>query len=518
MLQALTAAQIRTAEERAVARGMSLATLMERAGSTVAAEAVSLAPDGRVVVVAGKGNNGGDGWVAARCLHEAGRDVHVLALAAPEALAAPAGAAARLAVNIGVAWTLLESDEALLLGLAGVTLVIDALLGTGAVGAPREPYARAIEAIGESDSRVLSIDVPSGVDADTGAAPGTAVAADVTVTFSSLKRGLVVGAGARLAGEVVVADIGIAGTDLEFDAVLETWSWDEYRDLLPLPVFDANKRSRGHVLVIGGAPGMTGAVCLAAMGALRMGAGYVTVAVPAPSMQVVETKLTAPVKVALDWDPEVGLSGSAVARVMELSAAADAVVLGCGLGRLPGTVEAVLRLSEDLTCPLLLDADGLYAAGLFPERLASRTAATVLTPHSGEAARLLGYGSGARVEADRPAAAVALVAAAGPRTVAVLKGPRTLIASGGRLIANMTGGPALATLGTGDVLAGMCGALLAQGLDPVDASALAVHLHGAAGDLAVEALTPVCSTAEDVLTYVPRAVHALLGTHSPHTD
>jgi hydroxyethylthiazole kinase-like uncharacterized protein yjeF len=341
------------------------------------------------------------------------------------------------------------------------------------------------------------------------------VAADVTVTFSALKRGLVVGRGASLAGEVVLADIGIADEDLVFDGVLETWSWDEYRDLLPLPAFDANKRSRGRVLVVGGAPGMTGAACLAASGALRMGAGYVTVAVPAPSLSVVEIKLTSPVKAALDWDAATGLTPAAVERVLKLAAAADAVVLGPGLGRLPGTIEAATRLIQEIGCPLVLDADGLFALGDSPARLASRCAATVLTPHSGEAARLLGLESGAAVDADRPSAAVALADAAGPLAVAVLKGPRTLIAGAGRLVANMTGGPALATLGTGDVLAGMCGALLAQGLQPIDAAALAAHVHGAAGDLVAGALTPVCSTAEDVLTCIPGAVGALLCTDGP---
>jgi hydroxyethylthiazole kinase-like uncharacterized protein yjeF len=515
VLQALTAAQSRTAEERAVARGTTLAELMERAGSAVATEAAALAPEGLVAVVTGKGNNGGDGWVAARLLHDAGRDVRVLALAEPGALAEPAGEAARAALTAGVAWTPVASDEALLLGLADAVLVIDALLGTGAAGAPREPFARAIEAIAESDALVLSVDVPSGVDADTGAAPGAAVAADVTVTFPALKRGLLVGRGARMAGDIVVADIGIQRDDLAFDAVLETWSWDEYRDLLPLPSFDADKRSRGRLLVVGGAPGMTGAACLAVSGALRMGAGYVTVAVPAPSLHVVEIKLTAPVKAPLDWDPDTGLTQTAAERVMELAAAADAVVLGPGLGRLPGTVEAVQRLVEELTCPLVLDADGLHALGASPGRVASRSAATVLTPHSGEAARLLGWDSAADADADRPAAAASLAAAAGPRGVAVLKGPRTLIAGSGRLVVNLTGGPALATLGTGDVLAGMCGALLAQGSDPLDAAALAAHLHGAAGDLAAGALTPVCSTAEDVLTYVPGAVRALLAADGP---
>jgi hydroxyethylthiazole kinase-like uncharacterized protein yjeF len=515
VLQALTAAQSRTAEGRAVARGTSLAELMEHAGSAVASTVAELAPEGLVVVVAGRGNNGGDGWVAARLLHETGRDVHVLALAAADALAEPAAGAARAAVAGGVEWTLVESDEALVLGLADASLVVDALLGTGASGAPREPFARSIEAIGESDALVVSVDVPSGVDADTGSAPGAAVAADVTVTFSALKRGLVVGRGAALAGDVVLAGIGISERDLAFDDILETWSWEEYLDLLPIPAFDANKSSRGRVLVVGGAPGMTGAVCLAASGALRMGAGHVTVAVPAPSLHVIEIKLTSPVKAALDWDEGIGLTPEAVERILELAEESDAVVLGPGLGRLPGTAEAVLQLVDSLRRPLLLDADGLYAIGDSPERLASRASATVLTPHSGEAARLLGAESGASLDEDRPAAASSLAVAAGPHAVVVLKGPRTLIAGGGRLVANMTGGPALATLGTGDVLAGMCGALLAQGLDPLEAAALAAHVHGAAGDLAAGALSAVCSTAEDVLTYVPGAVGALLGGLDP---
>ncbi len=275
---------------------------------------------------------------------------------------------------------------------------------------------------------------------------------------------------------------------------------------MPRAELMASKRTRGHVLIVGGAPGMTGAVCLAANAALRSGAGYVTVATPEPSLQVVEIKLTAPVKRAIPADASGVLCSSAVQAVLEAAEHADAVVLGPGAGRAPETVAALRALVERLTTPLVIDADALFALGGDLALVAGRAAPTVLTPHHGEAARLLGIEPDA-IEADRPAAARALQRGS---AVAVLKGPATLVAGDGRLSVNTTGGPALATLGTGDVLAGMIGALLARRVDPFSAAVLATHLHGAAADAASRALTPVCCTAEDVIGYLPEAFAPLL--------
>jgi len=245
---------------------------------------------------------------------------------------------------------------------------------------------------------------------------------------------------------------------------------------------------------------------MAAAGALRAGAGYVSVAVPGPSLSIVETKLTAQVKVALPLEKDGGLGAEAVERLMDMADRADAFVIGPGIGRAASTAESVRVILRELDRPILLDADGLWALGANLEILRERTASIVLTPHSGEAARLLGISS-EMVDADRPSAVRAI---AGGPVVCVLKGARTLVSDGERVVVNMTGNPGLATLGTGDVLSGITGTFLSQGLGPLEAGALGSYVHGAAGDSAASALTPICCTAEDVITYLPDALRRLL--------
>ncbi|MDO8964686.1 MAG: NAD(P)H-hydrate dehydratase [Coriobacteriia bacterium] len=507
MRYVLTGEQMREAEAEAVAAGHALGDLMERAGAALAAEAAVRVPEGRIVIAAGHGNNGGDGWVAGRYLVRAGREVLVVALRDIADLPVPADAAARAAIEAGVPYRVASSDADLVLAFADAAMIVDALLGIGSRGEPRPPYADAIAAINDAGAVVMAADLPSGVDADTGGVPGIAVVASATVTFSALKPGLLLQPGASCAGEIVVADIGLPPAAPAPGGSLEAWGWEEYADLLPLPGPLVHKHSRGSVLIVGGAPGMTGAVCLAADGALRCGAGHVTVAVPAPSLGVVEVKLTAPVKLAIPAGPDGDLSRSAADAILAAADRCDAVVIGPGLGRSASTAEAVMELLERLTLPVVLDADALWALGENGlDAVGRRGAPTVLTPHAGEAGRLLGL-EGDAIDADRPSAVRALAACG---AVAVLKGPATLIAGSGRVVVNPTGGPSLATLGTGDVLAGMIGALLAQGLPPLEACALAAYLHGAAGDAAASDLTPVCCTAEDVVAYLPEAVRPLL--------
>jgi ADP-dependent NAD(P)H-hydrate dehydratase / NAD(P)H-hydrate epimerase len=500
---ALSSTEVRAAEEAVVRSGTLLSELMDRAGTAVAAEASAIEPDGLVVVVAGKGNNGGDGWVAARALRENGRDVHVVTVVEPESLRSPALEAALAAIEAGVPWSLAQPSDDLVVRLAEAALVIDALLGIGISGPPSEPYAELIDAINDSDVPVLAVDLPSGVDADSGRVPGAAVAATGTLTFGQMKPGLVFHPGAEAAGFVGVADIGLPDPD-DATGALEVWDWEDYADLLVLPSPDDHKGSRGRVLVVGGSEGLTGAPCLTCMGALRAGAGYVTAAAPQPVLAIVETKLTAAVKRGLPWDGGAG-RGFAEA-VLDAASRNDAVVLGNGLGRAESTLEAVRALVPALAVPLVLDADGLYALGADVATLRSRSHACVITPHAGEAARLLGIDV-AEVLDDRVAAAKAL---SGGSLTCLLKGARTLVAGDGRIVVNMSGNPGLATLGTGDVLAGILGTMLAQGLDALDAAALAAYLHGAAGDAAADDLTAVCCTAEDVVTYLPDAFRSLM--------
>lgn len=502
----LTEDQARAAEAAAVAAGATLSELLDRAGTALAAEVASLAPSGRIVVVAGAGNNGGDGWVAAHRLHEAGRDVLVLTATEPDDVSSPARGAVRGAIEGGVAWLRVETAEEAAEPLAGADLIVDALWGIGLHGVPRSPYADLITAINAAHRPVLAVDVSSGVDSDTGMVLGPAVAADHTLAFSAPKVGSVLEPGRHLAGKVRVADIGLDRALLRFEGALETWDLADYAASLPVPQWDDRKGTRGRLLIVGGAPGLTGAVCLAANAALRAGAGYVSVAVPAPTSMIVETKLTSPVKLALPADAAGALLPAAVEAVIEAASRADAVVLGPGLGRADSTREAVRELISRLEVPLLIDADALFAIGDDLEPVASRIMPTVLTPHSAEAAKLLATTPEA-VDADRCGAVRRL--SAGSAT-AVLKGPATLIAEGDRIVVNPTGGPGLATLGTGDVLSGVIGALLARGMRALDAAALGAYLHGMSGDMASDALTAVCCTAEDVVAYLPQAIRPLL--------
>ena len=503
MFRALTAEQTRSVEARAVDEGASLGALMAAAGEAVAAHVAARVPEGRVVVLAGPGNNGGDGWVVARTLHQAGRHVSVFALAEPASLPVIAAEPAHLAVSAGVPWHASTPDSQ---DLAGAAVVVDALLGVGAHGALRDPLEAWVAAANASGAYVVSVDVPTGVDADTGAVRSSAIRADATVTFTAAKIGLVQFPGAGYAGEVVVAHVGVDASLADLEGAPELWTAEQYADLLPLPGPDAHKNSRGRLLVVAGSGAYPGAAVLAARGAMRAGAGYVTLAVPEGVVSTAQAHLLASPVVGLPEGRGHAFSSAALEKLLQLARDYDAVVLGPGLTLADGAVVTVRGLVERLDMPLLIDADGLNALVDARSLLDSRTAPTVLTPHPGELARLLGI-SAAEVQSDRVSSSARL--ATGSRSV-VLKGAGTVISGGRRQVVNTSGTPALATAGTGDVLAGIIGALLAQGLSPLDSGALGAFLHGRAGQAAAAVLTPMCVTAEDVPEFLSDAVSELL--------
>ncbi len=506
VIRALTADQTRAAEQRAVAeRGATLDALMRRAGETLAETAAGLA-EGDLIVLAGRGNNGGDGWVAARVLHAEGRNVRVFSLADPGTLDGPAHAAAAEAVAAGVVWHVPPApptaDE-----LAPAAIVIDALLGIGGAGPLREPLPDWIDAAAESGCLIVSADIPSGVDTDTGQIQGTAIPADVTVTFSALKRGLVTYPGAEYAGDVVVADVGIPPALLEFDDAPEVWEAAEYAELLPLPAADTHKDDRGRVLVVAGSSAYPGAAILAAKGAQRAGAGYVTLACPETIIPVAHQHLVAATVVGMPASHR-SFSSRALERILALAHEYDAVVLGPGLTLADGAVVVARGLVAQLDKPLVVDADALNALVDAVDLVAARRSPTVLTPHPGEMGRLLGISTTA-VQADRIEAAHRLA----NRSIAVvLKGAGTVVSTGERHVIVASGSPALATAGTGDVLSGVIGALLAAGLEPLEAAALGAYWHGRAGEAAAAALTPLSVTAEDIPGFLPIAAAELLGS------
>jgi hydroxyethylthiazole kinase-like uncharacterized protein yjeF len=506
VIRVLSAEQAREVEERAVAeQGVALAALMRTAGAAVAAAVAERVPEGEVVVLAGPGNNGGDGWIAAHDLHASGRAVRVLTLVDPHQLSGIAGEAAHGAVVAGVHWRLL-ADTAPAESLAGAGCVVDALLGIGAKGALREPLGVWAQAAGASGAYVIAVDVPSGVDTDTGVVPGEAIEADCTVTFSAPKRGLVLFPGAAHAGEIVVADLGIAPSLVAAVSAPELWEAAEYADLVPLPAPDAHKNSRGRVLVIAGSHAYPGAAVLCARGAMRSGAGYVTLAVPEGIVALAQSYLLAAPVAGLPQGRTHALSSAAAERALELAREFDAVVIGPGLSQADGAAATVRRMVSELPLPLVIDADALNALVDAGDILGSRTAPTILTPHPGELGRLLGC-SAADVNADRVSSSAKL---SRPGCVVVLKGAGTVISEGDRQLVNTSGTAALATAGTGDVLAGMIGALLATGMQPFDAAALGVYLHGRAGEAAAAELTPVSVTSEDLPTFIPAAVGELM--------
>jgi NAD(P)H-hydrate epimerase len=469
--------------------------LMERAGAALTSVVERVAPQGTIAVVCGKGNNGGDGYVVARMLREHGREVRVLTTAPVDGLA---GDALHNAQRLPGA----APEPFSRAGLDGVTLVVDAILGTGASGEPRGDALEAIDAIVGSGVPVVAADVPSGVDASTGEVAGSAIRAVATATFHAAKPGLWIHPGKERTGVLAVCDIGIppgapvpaADVGLIVEGVLDD-----------LPTRDAagTKFTSGHVLVAGGSRGLTGAPCLAAGAAMRAGAGYVTACVPASLETIVEARLLEVMSVALP-DADGSLQPSGAALVAERAhARGGALVLGPGLGADDGARAFARTLAKVATVPLVLDADGLNAHAGDPESLAGRGAPTVLTPHAGELARLLGTSS---AEVGRARLAQARDGARRTGSVVVLKGDDTLIARPDGFVAVSQGGaPALATAGTGDVLAGVIGAFLSRGVDAFHAACAAVFLHAEAGRIAAAEHGPDGVIAGDVIEALPRA-------------
>ncbi|MEK6229171.1 MAG: NAD(P)H-hydrate dehydratase [Actinomycetota bacterium] len=477
-------------------QGVPSLDLMERAGTGLARCVARVARPGRVRVVVGKGNNGGDGLVVARLLREEGREVDVLATAPLGELRGDA--AANLDALPGDPP---EPFDAAALDGSGV--VLDALLGTGFSGEPREPAAGAIAAINTSDAPVVACDVPSGVDASTGEVAGEAVRADVTCTFHGSKVGLHVAPGAHHPGDVETIDMGIprgAPAPQRAGRISE-----RALGLYPRRARDGSKFTSGVVVVAGGARGLTGAPTMAALAAQRAGAGYVQAAVPEPAELVLQLRLLEGMTRALP-EADGGHTPEGVEVLVEMADRAGAVVLGPGLGRSEGAVTFAREAAHRLELPLLVDADGLNAHAGELESLRERRAPTVLTPHAGELGRLLGRDSDA-IEAHRLACAREAARLSG--AVVLLKGDDTIVASPGGLVAISPGGaPALATAGTGDVLSGLIGTLLAKGLGAFEAAALGTLAHVRAGRAAAARHTADGVVAGDVIEALPQGLSA----------
>jgi NAD(P)H-hydrate epimerase len=472
--------------------------LMESAGRAVVEAVLALRPR-EVLVVCGGGQNGGDGLVAARHLRALGVRVRAALVAEPRGDAAAQLARARA---FGVP---LEGGDFAPPAEGGA--IVDAIFGTGLARPVDGAAADAIRRIGAADVPVVAVDLPSGIDADTGQVLGAAVRATVTVTFGQPKPGIALEPGRSLAGRVRVARIGIAGAAPNAEPAAELWTSAAAAARLPPRPRDGHKGTFGHVLVVAGSEGKTGAAALAARGATRGGAGLVTVACPAGLNDILEVKCTEAMTAPVPDTAGRALAGTAEDALLALAAERDVVALGPGIGRAAETAALVRAFCKRLERPLVLDADGLNAFAGDAEALRARPAPTVLTPHPGEAARVLGS-TAAAVAGDRLGAARRLAAATG--CVVLLKGAPSVIARPGEPpLVNPTGGPALASGGTGDVLTGLVAALLAQGLAPADAAGLGAWLHGLAGDRIAAERGPSGLVAEELADALPEAALAL---------
>jgi NAD(P)H-hydrate epimerase len=487
-VEILTGEQMRAADRHAIEQlGIPSLDLMEAAGKGIAEALLPI--DRPVVVLCGKGNNGGDGLVIARHLAQAGVEVQTIVLAVPLELSPDAATNYTRAAEAGVALGCADDEVLWAERLALVpdgALVVDALLGTGIRGAVRGLIARVIEDINAGGHDVVSVDLPSGLDADTGTVAGAAVRARVTYTLCRPKPALIFEPAAGHAGSWRVIPIGIPDACVEAQGSKLRWQdADDVAGLLRPRARDAHKGKLGHVLVVAGAPGRAGAAVLTARGALRGGAGLVTVACPASIRAEIAVQQAEIMTEPLMESSEGLLSAGAAARAQDLLGNRDTLALGPGLGTDPGTAKAVRLLALSARRAAVIDADGLNALALDHDSvlgLREAAAPRILTPHPGEAARLLGL-TARDVQADRLSAVRTLAERTG--AVVVLKGDRTLVARpNGTVAVNATGNAGMATAGSGDVLTGVIAAFLARGLDPFDAARLAVFVHGDAGDRA----------------------------------
>ena len=509
---------MRTLDRWTIEHGTPGHVLMERAGAGTARVLRERLrrPRGPVVVVCGRGNNGGDGFVVARHLRRARVPVEVWLAVRPEEVRGDAArmlAAWRRARGAVRALAAPADVEALARRLARAAAVVDALFGTG-LNAPVAGVAAAvIAAINACGAPVLAVDIASGLSADTGAPLGAAVRATVTATFGYPKVGQLMYPGVEHTGLLAVVDIGIPREALATVApgtvLLES---EEVGAHLPPRRRDAHKGDFGHVLVIAGSRGKTGAGLLAAQAAARSGAGLTTLAVPATLQAVLEAQVREAMTAALADTGDGAAALADGAAVNALLADREAVVCGPGMGQAPATRALVAHVVRQCAAPLVLDADGLNAvAG--SALLRDRPGPTVVTPHPGEMARLQS-GDTARVQADRLGAARAFARA--ERVVVVLKGARTIIASpDGATAICPTGNPGMASGGTGDVLSGVIGALLAQGLAAYDAAALGVFAHGAAGDAVAARQGETGLLASDLLAELPVTLERLQAAARP---
>lgn len=513
-MKVTTAAQMRSIDKETIEQfGIPGVVLMENAGMQIVRfiETRYKSLHGlKVCILAGKGNNGGDGFVVARHLHNAGSKVKVFVVATKGDIGGDARVNLDILLQMGVDVLEVATErdwDKLKMALSFSELLIDALLGTGFKGTLAAPFEQIIDIINRQGKPVIAIDIPSGLDANTGQVQ-KAVKASYTVTLALPKQGLLIYPGADYVGELIVADIGIPRCLLiAADIGQNSIDIASIRQSLPKRQAWAHKGDCGRVLVIAGSRGMTGAAYLAASGALRAGAGLVTLGIGKTLHDIMEVKLTEAMTTPLP-DNEGNISMDALEEILQLAAVRDVVALGPGLGSDGETMIVVRELIKKIEGPLVIDADAINALAGHTDILQEAKSLPILTPHPGELARITGL-SISEINADRVRSARECAQLLG--SILVLKGAGTVVAfPDGEVYINTTGNAGMATGGSGDVLTGVIAGFLAQGLSSHDAALCGVYVHGLAGDIVAQK-GMLGMVAGDLLPAIPAAIYGIQG-------
>ena len=514
-MQLCTASEVMALDRYAIEQiGIPGAVLMENAGRFCShwfADKFAASFPGPVLIVAGKGNNGGDGYVMARILSESGWQVTTLILGEKETISGDARVMLNIITQLGVSIRYIKDTTALKASFVDIApiLIVDAIFGTGLKSTVRGLQAAAISLINESSAAVFAVDIPSGVDGSSGRVCGVAVKADLTATFAHAKIGHGSYPGAAYVGDLEIVDIGIPVTGRQkFSSQVSLLDETDVQVLLPNRSIVGHKGTFGHLLVLAGSPGKTGAAALAGNAAARSGCGLVTVATSAAVHDIIEVKLTEAMSCSLA-DQGGLISLQAQGQIDQLLTDRQALAVGPGLGQSEQLAELLRLVLTTVIVPTVVDADGLnLLAGQLECLSGCRGKELVLTPHPGEMARLTGL-TVAEIEANRFEVARNFAAEYG--VVILLKGPRTVIAApNGRVNINSTGNEGLASGGSGDVLTGLIGGLLAQGLDSFSAATLGAWLHGRAAELVAADQGTAGMVASDLICQLPLARQELL--------
>lgn len=518
-MKIVTAEQMRSIDKKTIEKyGISASVLMERAGLTVANKVKELFDKKKIIVLSGGGNNGGDGLVTARNLHNWGWNVKVLLMLKEDKLSPKCLEQFRIAKKIGVPIEFRTSINETDLHNA---VVVDSLLGTGINKTVTLPLSDVIAFLNKSDAKVLSVDIPSGISSDSAQIMGEAVMADYTVTFGLSKIGHVMHPGAEHTGKLFIEDIGFPEELLKSeDLKIQTIEEKDASLLIPERLKYSHKGDYGHVLVIAGSRGKTGAALMAAKSCLRAGAGMVTIGVPETLMNIFQERVTEEMVMSLDDSGKGTLTENAYKVISDfLNEKADVLAIGPGLTNNKSVSGLIKKLLKTAAIPMVIDADAINSIEGEKEILKNIKAQVILTPHTGEMARLLKNKSKSgrkmseeefrcQIEEDRINTAVSF----SKETTAylVLKGSPTIVSDpDGRVFINTTGNPGMATAGSGDVLTGMIASFLGQGMSPLNASVLGVYMHGLAGDIAALEKGMHSLIATDIIDKIPNAFSCL---------